>query len=466
MTGATTLHVRSINHKTAPTAVRERAHLTEERAAELMDALSAGSVGGGEAAEPACVSVIPVSTCNRTEIYLEVRAGVDPDALLREALQAIGAEADLFFGEHALRLDDLEAIAHLYRLASGMESLMLGEPQITGQLKDAYRLARSHHEPGPGLLRAFQGAFRAGKRVRTETRICTGAVSVAFAAVELARKFFDRFSRHSAVLVGAGETGALAARHFLQHEIGSLTVVNRSFERAEALAETLRQEQVRAIADGEADDGATATTPSVVAQGATRRIIARPWEELGDAIAGADVVLSTTGATEPVILPEMVQRAVHGRHGVPLFMLDIAVPRDIHPDVARIGNVFVFGLEDLDEIVQGNLAARRSQVPHAERLIGEELDEFRQWLDDIDLRPTVAEFRAYLEDLKDKQVGFVRKKHSAEMADEVDKSLQQFIKKVLGRSMSTLRNAETREERQRHLETLRHIFSTEDRDAD
>lgn len=466
MTGATTLHVRSLNHKTAPTAVRERAHLTEARAVELLDALSAGSTAGGNAAdEAACVSVIPVSTCNRTEIYLEMRAGADPDAALRAGLLAIGAEADLFFGEHAVRLDGLEAIAHLYRLASGMESLMLGEPQITAQLKDAYRLARAHHEPGPGLLRAFQGAFRAGKRVRTETRISTGAVSVAFAAVELARKFFDRLGKHRALLVGAGETGALAARHFLQHDIGHLTVVNRSFERAETLAATLRDEQSRQMDEAALDIEGESPGHAAIAAAADR-IVARPWDELGAAIAAADVVLSTTGATEPVILPDMVQAAVRQRHGLPLFMLDIAVPRDIHPDVAKIGSVFVFGLEDLDEIVQGNLAARRGQIPHAERLIGEELEEFRQWLDDIDLRPTVAEFRAYLEELKDKQVGFVRKKHSAEMAEEVDKSLQQFIKKVLGRSMSTLRAAETREERQRHLETLRQIFSTDERDPD
>lgn len=469
MSGATTLHVRSISHKNAPTSVRERAHLTEERAVELMDALSAGSaagdVGGARTDEPVCISVIPVSTCNRTEIYLEVRTGADPDAVLREGLRVIGADEDIFFGEHALRLDDLEAIAHLYRLASGMESMMLGEPQITAQLKDAYRLARAHHEPGPGLLRAFQGAFRAGKRVRTETRISTGAVSVAFAAVELARKFFDRFSSHRAVLVGAGETGALAARHFLQHEIGRLTLVNRSFERAEALAATLREEQLRQLAEPDnSGDGGSDADRAIRTR--ADRITARPWDELAAAIADADVVLSTTGATEPVILPAMVSEAAHNRHGLPLFMLDIAVPRDIHPDVAKIGNVFVFGLEDLDEIVQGNLAARRGQIPHAERIIGEELDEFRQWLDDIDMRPTVAEFRAYLEELKDKQVGFVRKKHSDEVAAEVDKSLQQFIKKVLGRSMSNVRNAETREERQRHLETLRQLFSPEDRDPD
>jgi glutamyl-tRNA reductase len=461
MAGTTTLHVRSISHKSAPTAVRERAHLTEERAVELMDALSAGA-----ASEPACVSVIPVSTCNRTEIYLEVKDGADPDAILREALAAIGADGEVFFSEHALRLDGLEAIAHLYRLASGMESMMLGEPQITAQLKDAYRLARAHHEPGPGLLRAFQGAFRAGKRVRTETRISTGAVSVAFAAVELSRKFFDRLGKHRALLVGAGETGALAARHFLQHDIGHLTVVNRSFERAEALAATLRDEQSRQLVEADLDIEGESADAARALRGPDSRIIARPWDELGAAIANADVVLSTTGATEPVILPAMVQAAVKDRHGLPLFMLDIAVPRDIHPDVAKIGNVFVFGLEDLDEIVQGNLAARRGQIPHAERLIGEELSEFGQWLEDIDMRPTVAEFRAYLEELKDKQVGFVRKKQSDELADEVDRNLQLFIKKVLGRSMSSLRNSESREERARHLETLRALFSTEERDAD
>ena len=361
MTGATILYVRSISHKTAPTAVRERAHLSEARAVELMDALSAGALDCPKD-EPVCVSVIPVSTCNRTEIYLEVRPGTDPDAVLREGLLAIGADADLFFGEHALRLDNLEAIAHLYRLASGMDSLMLGEPQITAQLKDAYRLARAHHEPGPGLLRAFQGAFRAGKRVRTETRITTGAVSVAFAAVELARKFFDRLSEHRAVLVGAGETGGLAARHFLQHEIGQLTVVNRSFERAEQLAATLREEQLRRLDDPDGD-GDSETAADRLSRARADRITARPWDELDAAIAGADVVLSTTGATEPVILPAMVHDAVHGRHGLPLFMLDIAVPRDVHPDVAKIGNVFVFGLEDLDEIVQGNLSRAADSSP-------------------------------------------------------------------------------------------------------
>ncbi len=453
MKNVTTLHVRSVSHRLAPTEIRERAHIEDEKAIALMENMVNGQNG--------CVSVIPVSTCNRTEIYLEIKEDDNADVILRAGLDAVGLDADLFLGEYAEKLDHLPAIEHLFKVSAGLESMMLGEPQIAGQLKDAYRLARSHQEPGPGLLRAFQGAFRAGKRVRTETRISNGAVSVAFAAVELARKFFDHLCEHKATLIGAGETGGLAARHFLQHNIGELTVVNRSFDKAETLAETLTMEKKagmgRTAREGAADLG---TLPDLSDR--CGKVNARPWDELTAALAEADVILSTTGATDPVILPAMVEQAVANRKGKPLFMLDIAVPRDIHPDVKNVNGVFVFGLDDLDEIIQGNLDGRKNQLPHAMRIIAEELVEFQQWLSDVDLRPTVAEFRAYLEDLKDKQVGFVRKKQSEEMAAAVDKSLQQFIKKVVGRSVSTLKATESREERERDLETLHRIFGIED----
>jgi len=215
-------------------------------------------------------------------------------------------------------------------------------------------------------------------------------------------------------------------------------VINRSEQRAIDLARTLNSGQ---------DDSSTG------------RVEARPWSELQEALVDADVVLSTTGATEPVITPEMVRQAADQRQGKPLFLLDIAVPRDIHPDVSKIGNVFVFGLEDLQEIIQMNLAARQKQIPHAHKIIDEELVEFQKWLNDVDLRPTVAEFKAYLEGLKDKQVGFVRKKQSEEIAAAVDRSLQQFIKKVLGRSVSSLKKTENLKEREQELELLRKLFS-------
>jgi len=439
-----TLYAVTINHKNAPTEVRERAHLDDELAVAMMEEL---------ATVPGCVSAIPVSTCNRTEIYLELLPGHEPGPVLTKALTAVGGDAGIFFGEYGRLLEGTDAVRHLYRIAAGLESMMLGEPQISAQLKDAYRRARQHQEPGPGLLRAFQGAFRAGKRVRTKTKISEGAVSVAFAAVELARKFFASLSEHRAVLVGAGETGALAARHFLQHNISHLTVVNRSGGRATELAAALNTERESAPSRPAAvdRDRFPATRPGF------GLVEARPWTELAAAIAEADVVLTTTGATEPVIMPEMVREAVKQRHGKPLFLLDIAVPRDVHPDVADLPGVYVFGLDDLDEIVQGNLAARRKQLPAAEVIIEAELADFEQWLEDLDLYPTVAEFKAYLEELKDKQVGFIRKKQSAEIAAAVDRSLQQFIKKLLGRSMTSLK-ADDAEEREQDLGTLHRLF--------
>jgi glutamyl-tRNA reductase len=444
MSRPATIYAVTINHKHAPTEVRERAHLDDDRAVALIREL---------AATPGCVSTIPISTCNRTEIYLEVAPGQDVGPMLTEALDEVGGDASIFFGEHGRLLEGPDAVRHLYRIAAGLESMMLGEPQITSQLKDAYRRARQHQEPGPGLLRAFQGAFRAGKRVRTRTKISKGAVSVAFAAVELARKFFDSLTDNRAVLVGAGETGALAARHFLQHNIAQLTVINRSPERAAELAAALNAEREAAPTRPEGVD--KERFPAV--RPGLGRVDARPWEELVEAIGQTDVVLSTTGATEPVITLDLVRRAIKKRRGRPLFLLDIAVPRDVEPAVGKLDGVYVFGLDDLDEIVQGNLAARRKQLPAAEAIIEEELAEFERWLADTALHPTVAEFKAYLEELKDKQVGFVRKKQSDEIAAAVDRSLQQFIKKVLGRSMSTLK-ADDPDEREADLNTLRRLF--------
>lgn len=440
MSGITTLHVRSINHRLAPTAIRERAHMDNAISLALMEAMLA---------DPDCISVIPVSTCNRTEVYWEVNEDCNPDEILRSALKQTHGDPEIFFCEQSMSRDGLPAIEHLFRVASGLESMVLGEPQIAGQLKDAYRFARKHHEPGPGLLRAFQGAFRAGKRVRTLTRISTGAISVAFAAVELSRKFFADLSQQQAVLVGAGETGSLAARHFLQHNINQLVVVNRSFDKAASLAETLIAEQ---------------KDPGSKNKFADPRVLARPWDELTDALAGADVILTTTGSLEPVITAEMVHKAVAQRKGKPLFLLDIAVPRDVAPDVASIGSVFVFGLDDLDNMVQANKDARDQQIPHAEKIVADEIEEFKGWLADVDLRPTVAEFRAYLEDLKDKQVGFVRKKQSNEVATEVDRSLQQFIKKVLGRSVSSIKQSDSPEERERDIKALGRIFHSDNQD--
>ncbi len=428
MTTPAKMMMWGLDHHRASTEMREKAHLDVEKVAALIRAV---------AKEDTIISCVPVCTCNRTEIYLDVQPGAPVADALARILRDLDVDPALFTGPAGLRLHGLDAVGHLHRVAAGLESMMLGEPQVVAQLKDSYRQAKSHGDLGAVMMRAFQSAFRAGKCVRTGTTIGAGAVSVAFAAVELSRKFFTRLEDHRALLVGAGETGDLAARHFLQQGIGGLTVVNRSPNKAIALAASLN--------DGKAE-----------------RARARPWTELTEAIAEVNVVLTTTGATEPVILPDMISAALQNRRGRPLFILDIAVPRDVHPDVADLESVFVFGLDDLDEIVQSNLAARRRELPRAEDILAKELAHFDEWLSDLDLLPSVDEFRCYLEEIKEKQVSWVRKKESPEVAEAVDRSLQQFIKKVTGRSMASLRDAETQDERLRRMSALRGLFGNND----
>lgn len=419
------LRMWGLDHHRAPTEVREQAHLDAEAVARFL---------GLCADEPAIVSAVPLCTCNRTEIYVESGSGVGAREALARCLEAVGVDIALFEGDYGLRLAGADAVRHLFRVCAGLESMMLGEPQVGGQVKDAYRAARELGPLGPITLRAFQGSFRAGKRVRTETKIGEGAVSVAFAAVELARKFFADLGDNRALLVGAGETGALAARHFLAQGIGSLAIANRSPERARELAVDL--------SGGESD----------------APIRPMPWENLAEALAEADVVLTTTGAVEPIILPEMVDAAAARRRGKPLFLLDIAVPRDVHPDVANRDGVYLFGLEDLDDIVKANLAARRKEIEAADLIIERELGEFRGWMQDMELRPTVAEFRTYLEGIKDREMGYVRKRESPEVAAAVEKSLQMFIKTMLKRPMVQLKSAASTRERTQHLDSLRRLF--------
>ena len=424
-TKAATLKMWGLDHHRAPTEIREKAHLDADAVRKFLD-LCAG--------EEAIISAVPLCTCNRTEIYLETLPDAPSRSALARCLEMVGVDIALFEGEYGLQLEGAAAVRHLFRVCAGLESMMLGEPQVGGQVKDAYRAARELGPLGPITLRAFQGSFRAGKRVRTETRIGEGAVSIAFAAVELARKFFADLGDNRALLVGAGETGSLAARHFLAQGIGSLTIVNRSSERARSLVEELSA--------GESD----------------APIRPRPWEELGQAIAEADVVLTTTGATEPVILPPMIAAAALKRRGKPLFLLDIAVPRDVHPDVSNHDGVYLFGLEDLDDIVTANLAARRNELDGADLIIERELGEFSGWMQDLELRPTVSEFRSYLEQIKNREMGFVRKKQSEEVAAAVEKSLEIFIKSLLKRPMVQLKSASSSRERSQHLDSLRRLF--------
>ena len=416
-----------VDHHSASTEIREQVALGPERITALLE----------RCAEAGLEYQVVLSTCNRTEFYVETTDPAAAALLLTEEAAREGVDFAHFTGEHGWYMEDEEAIMHLFRVTAGLESLMIGEPQIAGQVKDAYRLALGSRTLGAMLERAFNSAFRACKHVRSRTRLGEGAVSVAYAAVELSRKFFHDLSKQQALIVGAGDTGTLAGRHFVAAGVGSGHVLNRNPERAALLAATLNADREFVATSG-------------------------PLTELEQRLAEADVVLCSTAAREPVILPEMVAAALKRRKGAPLFLLDVAIPRDIHPGVADIGNVFCFGMDDLDEIVQGNLAVRRRELPKAEEILEGELRQFRRWAKNMSLGPTVGKFHNFLEEMKRAELQRYGKGMTVETESAVEEALRAFINKVMYRPVNLLKATQDESARMRDLDSLRRLFGLDD----
>jgi glutamyl-tRNA reductase len=392
------LVVIGINHRTAPVEIREKVVFAgEELPAALRELIRL----------PGVRESLIVSTCNRTELYCftdepavaaarTTGLGADSDAgglavALAPSETALAAEAipevvmaplvdwlsrwhdlashQLDIGGSLYRLHGREAVQHLFAVACGLDSLVIGEPQILGQLKDAYRAAFEEKATGPYLNRMMQTAFSVAKRVRTQTRIGANAVSVASAAVSLARTVFERFSSHTALLVGAGETIALAARHLHAHGLGRMIVANRSIGRAQELAAEFN--------------------------GSAIGIDALPAH-----LADADIVITSTASPTPVITFDAVQAAVRARRRKPIFMVDIAVPRDIEPEVAKIEDVYLFTIDDLQNVVNENLASRREAARDATELLASEVAQFEQQLKTLDAVPTIRQLRDDAEALR------------------------------------------------------------------
>jgi glutamyl-tRNA reductase len=425
------LCVWGIDHHSASTALREQVAMAPERIEAFLDRCNDAGLD----------SLIVLSTCNRTEFYVETKETAAAAATIAAALASEGIDFALFTGEQGWYMEDDEAILHLYRVTAGLESLMIGEPQIAGQVKDAYRLAAKHRPLGAMLERAFHSSFRACKHVRSRTRVGEGAVSVAYAAVELSRKFFQELPQQRALLVGAGDTGTLAGRHFVAAEMGNITVLNRSPERAALLAEKLNGDR-----EGVA--------------------VAGPLTDLEEALSEADVVLCSTAAQEPIVLPEMVARALKKRKGAPIFMLDVAVPRDIHPDVANLGGAYCFGMEDLDEIVQSNVSIRRKELPKAEQILEAERKQFRRWAKNMSLGPIVGKFHNFLEEMKRAELQRYSKQMSGETEAAVEEALRAFINKIMYRPVNRLKTTQDESARMRDLDSLCRLFDLEDGEED
>ncbi len=355
-----TLLALGINHKTAPVALRERVTFSPETLDQALNSLLA---------QPLVQGGVVLSTCNRTELYLSV----EQQENLQEQL------VNWLCGYHGLSPDEVrqslywhednEAVSHLMRVASGLDSLVLGEPQILGQVKKAFADSHRGHTHASELERMFQKSFSVAKRVRTETEIGASAVSVAFAACTLARQIFESLSTVNVLLVGAGETIELAARHLRQHNVKKLIIANRTRERAQVLADEVGAEVI-----GLAD------------------IDARLPE--------ADIIISSTASPLPIIGKGMVERALKQRRNQPMLLVDIAVPRDVEPEVGKLANAYLYSVDDLQAIIENNLAQRKAAAVQAETIVMQESSEFMSWLRAQSAVETIRDYRSQAEQVR------------------------------------------------------------------
>lgn len=355
------LTVLGINHQTAPVSMRERVAIAPEHMAEALSA--AHETAGAE-------EVAILSTCNRTEVYATVE-GTDGRLLRWLADHVSMPLEDLARCTYALHGDD--AMRHLIRVASGLDSLVLGEPQILGQVKSAYTVARETGTLGTLLNNAFQHTFAIAKRIRTETAIGQNPVSVAYAAVSLSQQIFSELSDVSALLIGAGETIELVARHLRQRGIGSITVANRTLSRAEELARNY---------------GAQAILLS----------------DIPDNLYRADVVISSTASQLPILGKGAVESALKRRRHRPMFMVDIAVPRDIEQEVAKLNDVYLYTVDDLKEVIEENRRSRQSAASNAEVIIDEGVEQWQKQLRALNAVGAIRAFRQSVEDIRDAEL--------------------------------------------------------------
>lgn len=349
-----TLLALGINHKTAPVSLRERIAFSPDALGDALHSLLA---------QPLVQGGVVLSTCNRTELYLSV----DERENQREQV------VDWLCQFHHLHPDELKsslywhqdnaAVNHLMRVASGLDSLVLGEPQILGQVKKAFAESQRGHSLSSELERLFQRSFSVAKRVRTETDIGASAVSVAFAACALARQIFESLVGVTVLLVGAGETIELVARHLREHQVKRMVIANRTRERAQVLATEV---------------GAEAITLG----------------ELDDYLAQADIVISSTASTLPIIGKGLMERTLKARRNQPMLMVDIAVPRDIEPEVGKLPNVYLYSVDDLHAIIQHNMAQRQAAAVQAESIVQQESADFMAWLRAQSAVETIREYRS------------------------------------------------------------------------
>ena len=416
-----TVFVAGLSHRTAPIEVREQLALEEDKLREVLRDVAGRGV---------CSELMILSTCNRVEVYAVAEVpGEAHGAAFRQMSTQRGVDFQAL--EPLLYTKTgADAVLHAFRVAASLDSMVLGEPQILGQVKDAFALAQSCRVVGPMLHALMSQAFAVAKRVRTETEIGRFAVSVSFAAVELARKIFGTLDGKTVLLIGAGEMGELAARHLQDSGTLPVYVANRTWSRAQDLARDLAGTAVR-------------------------------YEDFPSMMAEVDIVITSTAAPEPIIRVADVLAVLRARHERPLFFIDIAVPRNVEPAVNNLANAFCYDVDDLRSVVESNMRERQREAQRGETLVEREVAKFAERLKDLEVVPTIVSLREKLEEIRRGEVARVLGRLPG--ADEATKQAlealsQAIVNKVLHGPTVKLRDSSRAGHGRRWIEVISEVF--------
>jgi glutamyl-tRNA reductase len=415
------LIVIGVNHKTAPIEIRERLAFQEDR---IEEALSRAK------SLPSLKEGMILSTCNRVEFY----------ATAQETDKAIDHLRHFFSQYHGLSLKEFEknlyllvgeeAVRHVFRVASSLDSMVVGEPQILGQIKSAYNISAETKTSGLILHRLLHRAFHVAKRVRTETKIGNSAVSISFVAVELAKKIFGTLEKKNVLLIGAGEMCELAARHLVSGGIEKVWVTNRTYERAVALAQEFKGEPI-------------------------------PFEDIAQGFRRADIVISATGSPQYLITHDQVTKVMKDRKQKPIFFIDIADPRDIEPKVGDIENVYLYNIDDLQNVANENIRDREKEAQKAESIVQDEVVKFVHWYHSLEVTPTIVALRKKFEEIRNKEVTKTLSLHP-NLSDKEKQSLEaltsSIVNKILHDPLTLLKQTNEETMSEVYLDALRALF--------
>ena len=419
-------HLIGVNHTSAPLDVRERLAIAESRLPEACRQL---------AAHPGIEEALILSTCNRVEMITHtVNGSADLRGFLCEHFHLDAEELD----SHVYEFRDKDAVRHVFRVASSLDSMVVGEAQILGQVKEAYATARAVGAVRSQLEQLLTRAFAVAKRVRTETAVGSSSVSIASVAVELAKKIFGTLQGKNVFIVGAGKMSELAARHLMAHGCSAIFVSNRTFERAAGLAHKFGGEAIK-------------------------------FDDLYNTCDRADIVITSTGSPVAIFRPEHGEQFLARRKNRPMFFIDIAVPRDVSPEMAKLDGIFVYDIDDLQQAVSSHVADRRKEAELAEAIISSEVERFEARAHTLDVVPTIVSLQDHLETIRQAEIDRVRSRlgpMTPEQEMAVEALTRGIINKVMHTPVTTLKTAAREAEATTLVEVVRRLFNLREKDKE